>query len=58
MVVIFFELYKYRKSFTVYHEVTFGLKNDGDDIPTIENIVTVYTNSVIYGSIIIHNGVQ
>ena len=43
-------------NFTVYQGVTFGSKRDNDEIPTVENNVTAYTNSVICGPIIIHSG--
>ena len=43
-------------NFTVYQGVTFGSKHDNDEIPIVENNVTVYTNAVICGPITIHNG--
>lgn len=43
-------------NFTVLQNVTFGRRFAGDQIPTIGNNVTVCTNAVVCGGIMLHDG--
>lgn len=42
-------------NFTVYQNVTFGTDSE-DRLPTVCNNVKVYTGSVVYGDITLHDG--
>ena len=41
---------------TVYQGVTFGSNNGSENIPIIEDNVTVYTGAVVSGKVVLHNG--
>ena len=50
------------ENFTVYQNVTLGTKKYGvkhiDEIPKIENNVTIYTGAVVCGNIVLHDDVR